>query len=87
MALGNKTEALENHKKSVKLNPGNEGGIKILKANLVWRKAYCMAMTGATDIKYFRLGKVSLSIRMMDIHWFSIPFATVCQPVIQAKVI
>jgi len=33
MALGNKTEALENYKKSVKLNPGNENGIKILKAN------------------------------------------------------
>jgi CubicO group peptidase (beta-lactamase class C family) len=33
MALGNKTEALENYKKSVKLNPGNEGAIKILKAN------------------------------------------------------
>jgi tetratricopeptide (TPR) repeat protein len=33
MALGNKTAALENYKKSVKLNPGNEGGIKILKDN------------------------------------------------------
>jgi CubicO group peptidase (beta-lactamase class C family) len=33
MALGNKTEAIENYKKSVKLNPGNEAGIKILKAN------------------------------------------------------
>ena len=33
MALGNKTEAIENYKKSVKLNPGNEGGIKILKDN------------------------------------------------------
>jgi CubicO group peptidase (beta-lactamase class C family) len=33
MALGNKTEALENYKKSVKLNPGNEVGIKILKDN------------------------------------------------------
>jgi tetratricopeptide (TPR) repeat protein len=33
MALGNKTEAIENYKKSVKLNPGNENGIKILKAN------------------------------------------------------
>jgi CubicO group peptidase (beta-lactamase class C family) len=33
MALGNKTEALENYKRSVKLNPGNEGGIKILKDN------------------------------------------------------
>ncbi|MEO7992586.1 MAG: serine hydrolase [Chryseolinea sp.] len=33
MVLGNKTEALENYKKSVKLNPGNEGGIKILKDN------------------------------------------------------
>jgi len=31
MALGNKTEAIENYKKSVKLNPGNENGIKILK--------------------------------------------------------
>lgn len=33
MALGNKTEAIENYKKSVKLNPGNENGIKILKDN------------------------------------------------------
>jgi tetratricopeptide (TPR) repeat protein len=33
MALGNKTEALENYKKSVKLNPGNVNGLKILKAN------------------------------------------------------
>ncbi len=33
MALGNKTEAIENYKQSVKLNPGNEGGIKILKDN------------------------------------------------------
>ena len=33
MALGNKTEALENYKQSVKLNPGNENGIKILKDN------------------------------------------------------
>lgn len=33
MALGNKTEALENYKKSVKLNPGNQNGIKILKDN------------------------------------------------------
>lgn len=33
MALGNKTEAVENYKKSVKLNPGNENGIKILKDN------------------------------------------------------
>jgi CubicO group peptidase (beta-lactamase class C family) len=33
MALGNKTEGLENYKKSVKLNPGNENGINILKAN------------------------------------------------------
>ena len=33
MAQGNKTEAIENYKKSVKLNPDNEGGIKILKAN------------------------------------------------------
>lgn len=33
MALGNKTAALENYKKSVQLNPGNEGGIKILKDN------------------------------------------------------
>jgi CubicO group peptidase (beta-lactamase class C family) len=33
MALGNKTEALENYKKSVRLNPGSEGGIKILKDN------------------------------------------------------
>lgn len=33
LALGNKTEAIENYKKSVKLNPGNEGGIKVLKDN------------------------------------------------------
>ena len=33
MALGNKTEAIENYKQSVKLNPGNENGIKILKDN------------------------------------------------------
>ena len=33
MALGNKTEAIENYKQSVKLNPGNEGAIKILKEN------------------------------------------------------
>ena len=33
MAQGNKTEALENYKQSVKMNPGNEGGIKILKEN------------------------------------------------------
>jgi tetratricopeptide (TPR) repeat protein len=33
MALGNKTEAIENYKKSVKLNPGNVTGIKILKDN------------------------------------------------------
>lgn len=33
MALGNKTEAIENYKKSVKLNPGNEGGLKILRDN------------------------------------------------------
>lgn len=33
MELGNKTEAIENYKKSVKLNPGNERGIKILKDN------------------------------------------------------
>jgi CubicO group peptidase (beta-lactamase class C family) len=33
MALGKKTEALENYKQSVKLNPGNENGIKILKDN------------------------------------------------------
>jgi CubicO group peptidase (beta-lactamase class C family) len=33
MALGNKTEAIENYKKSVKLNPGNEPAIKILKDN------------------------------------------------------
>lgn len=33
MALGNKTEAIENYKQSVKLNPGNEKGIKILKDN------------------------------------------------------
>jgi len=33
LALGNKTEAIENYKQSVRLNPGNEGGIKILKDN------------------------------------------------------
>jgi CubicO group peptidase (beta-lactamase class C family) len=33
MALGNKTEAIENYKRSVKLNPGNENAIKILKDN------------------------------------------------------
>ena len=33
LALGNKTEALENYKKAVKLNPGNENAIKILKDN------------------------------------------------------
>jgi CubicO group peptidase (beta-lactamase class C family) len=33
MVLGNKSEGIENYKKSVKLNPGNEGGIRILKAN------------------------------------------------------
>ena len=33
MALGTKAEAIENYKQSVKLNPGNENGIKILKDN------------------------------------------------------
>jgi CubicO group peptidase (beta-lactamase class C family) len=33
MAIGNKTEAIENYKQSVKLNPGNVNGIKILKDN------------------------------------------------------
>jgi CubicO group peptidase (beta-lactamase class C family) len=33
MALGNKTAAIENYKQSVKLNPGNEPAIKILKNN------------------------------------------------------
>ena len=33
LALGNKTEAIENYKQSVKLNPGNENGLKILKDN------------------------------------------------------
>jgi tetratricopeptide (TPR) repeat protein len=33
MKLGNKTEAIENYKQSVKLNPGNQNGIKILKDN------------------------------------------------------
>jgi tetratricopeptide (TPR) repeat protein len=33
MALGNKKEALENYLQSVKMNPGNENGIKILNAN------------------------------------------------------
>ncbi len=33
MADGNKTESLENYKKSLALNPGNENAIKILKEN------------------------------------------------------
>ncbi|MEP6735993.1 MAG: serine hydrolase [Chryseolinea sp.] len=33
MVLGNKKEAIGNYKQSVKLNPGNEGGLKILKDN------------------------------------------------------
>ena len=33
MVLGNKTEGIENYKKSVRLNPGNENGVKILKEN------------------------------------------------------
>jgi CubicO group peptidase (beta-lactamase class C family) len=33
MVQGNKAMALENYKKSVQLNPGNEGGIKVLQAN------------------------------------------------------
>lgn len=33
LASGNKTEAIENYKKSVKLNPGNENAVKILKDN------------------------------------------------------
>lgn len=33
LALGNKTEALENYKKAVQLNPGNENAIRILKEN------------------------------------------------------
>ena len=33
MADGNKTAAITNYKQSVKLNPGNEGGIKFLKEN------------------------------------------------------
>ena len=33
MVLGNKTEAIENYKQSVRLNPGNENGIRILKDN------------------------------------------------------
>ena len=33
MALGNKAEAIENYKQSVRLNPGNDNGIKILKEN------------------------------------------------------
>jgi tetratricopeptide (TPR) repeat protein len=31
LVLGDKTKAIENYKKSVKLNPGNENGIKVLK--------------------------------------------------------
>jgi tetratricopeptide (TPR) repeat protein len=33
MALGNKPEAIENYKKTVQLNPGNENAIQILKDN------------------------------------------------------
>ncbi len=33
MALGDKTAAIENYKQSIKLNPGNEGALKILKDN------------------------------------------------------
>lgn len=33
MVLGNKKEAIENYKQSVRLNPGNENGLKILKEN------------------------------------------------------
>jgi CubicO group peptidase (beta-lactamase class C family) len=33
MVLGNKAEGLENYKKSVRLNPGNENAIKLLTAN------------------------------------------------------
>ena len=33
MALGNKAEAIENYKQSVRLNPGNQKGIKILNDN------------------------------------------------------
>ena len=36
MALGNKTEAIENYKKSVKLNPGNENGYQNIKRQ--WHK-------------------------------------------------
>jgi CubicO group peptidase (beta-lactamase class C family) len=32
MVLGDKTQAIENYKMSVKLNPGNENGIKVLKS-------------------------------------------------------
>ncbi|MBK9980982.1 MAG: serine hydrolase [Saprospiraceae bacterium] len=32
LVLGDSTQAIENYKKSVKLNPGNENGVKILKA-------------------------------------------------------
>lgn len=35
MALGNKTEAFENYKKSIKLNPGNENAMKILQNNAI----------------------------------------------------
>jgi len=31
LALGNKPEAIENYKKSVQLNPGNENGVRVLK--------------------------------------------------------
>jgi hypothetical protein len=31
LVLGDTTQAIENYKKSVKLNPGNENGIKVLK--------------------------------------------------------
>ncbi|MBK9730361.1 MAG: serine hydrolase [Chitinophagaceae bacterium] len=32
MAVGNKSEAIENYMQSVKLNPGNENGLKVLRA-------------------------------------------------------
>lgn len=31
LALGNKAEAIENYKKSIAINPGNENGVKVLK--------------------------------------------------------
>jgi hypothetical protein len=47
MALGKKTEALENYKKSVTLNPGNEAGIFDTKD----KKAIIMVLFGRAKFK------------------------------------